>query len=98
MLCLVMDGSFGLKRKKWQSNFEILELGKFEISQFQNFPIPIMNSAYVTVTILLMLPAFCVGQLHWKKVSNGFDSLPRSIRIFKTTDPVNGRPFIAWCA
>lgn len=57
-----------------------------------------MNTTYITGTILLLIPAFCVGQLHWKKVNNEFDSLPRSIRIFKTTDSFNGRPFIAWCA
>lgn len=57
-----------------------------------------LNNIYVTGTILLMLPALCVGQLHWKKVNNEFDSLPRSIRIFRTTDHLNGRPFIAWCA
>jgi exopolysaccharide biosynthesis protein len=38
------------------------------------------------------------SQLRWIKASHEFDSLPSSIRIFKTTDSLNGRPFKAWCA
>ena len=37
------------------------------------------------------------AQLHWKKANNEFDSLPKSIRVFKTADSLNGRPFKAWC-
>lgn len=50
--------------------------------------------------IILFFPVtpFCFAQLHWKKVSNDFGTLPKSIRIFKTTDSLNGRPFRAWCA
>jgi len=50
------------------------------------------------LTALLVIPAFCIAQLHWKKVNNEFDSLPKSIRIFKATDSLNGHPFQAWCA
>lgn len=50
------------------------------------------------ITLFLLTTPFCFAQLHWKKVSNDFDSLPKSIRIFKTTDSLNGRPFKAWCA
>lgn len=48
--------------------------------------------------LLLLLPITSFSQLKWKKANNEFDSLPRSIRIFKTTDSLNGRPFKAWCA
>ncbi|WP_207512716.1 phosphodiester glycosidase family protein [Longitalea luteola] len=36
--------------------------------------------------------------MKWIKANNEFDSLPASIRIFKTSDSLNGRPFRAWCA
>ena len=36
------------------------------------------------------------SQLHWKKVSDAFGYLPKSIALYKTTDSLNGRPFIAY--
>ncbi|WP_205511365.1 phosphodiester glycosidase family protein [Longitalea arenae] len=48
--------------------------------------------------MLGLLPAFGFTQLKWVKANNEFDSLPPSIRIFKTSDSLNGRPFKAWCA
>jgi hypothetical protein len=38
------------------------------------------------------------SQLHWKKVTDQFDSLPKSIRIFTASDSLNGHPFKAYCA
>jgi hypothetical protein len=38
------------------------------------------------------------SQLRWIKANNEFDSLPGSIRVFKTSDSLNGHPFKAWCA
>jgi hypothetical protein len=46
----------------------------------------------------LLAPAIGIGQVRWIKATNEFDSLPSSIRIFKTSDSLNGRPFKAWCA
>lgn len=48
--------------------------------------------------MLGLLPLWGLSQLRWQKASNEFDSLPSSIRIFKTSDSLNGRPFKAWCA
>jgi len=48
--------------------------------------------------LFLLLPIKGFSQLHWQKASNEFDSLPKSIRVFKTSDSLNGRPFKAWCA
>lgn len=56
------------------------------------------HCSLVPLLLLLALSSTCFAQLHWKKVNNEFDSLPKSIRIFKTTDSLNGRPFLAWCA
>ena len=36
------------------------------------------------------------AQLTWKNVSNEFGKLPSSIKVFKTTDSLSGRPFIAY--
>ena len=36
--------------------------------------------------------------MRWIKATADFDPLPSSIRIFKTSDSLNGRPFKAWCA
>jgi exopolysaccharide biosynthesis protein len=44
-----------------------------------------------------LLPAIGFSQLHWKKANDEFDSLPHAIRVFKTTDSLNGRPFKAYC-
>jgi hypothetical protein len=48
--------------------------------------------------LISLLPAIGLSQLRWKKANEEFDSLPKSIRIFKTTDSLYGRPFKAWCA
>jgi hypothetical protein len=36
------------------------------------------------------------SQLRWKKVNDSFGYLPKSINIYKTTDSLNGKPFIAY--
>jgi hypothetical protein len=36
------------------------------------------------------------AQLKWKDVSAEFGDLPASVKVFKTTDPLAGRPFIAY--
>lgn len=57
-----------------------------------------INIGHSILLFLLLTPAMGFSQLHWKKANEAFDSLPRSIRIFSTTDSLNGRPFKAWCA
>lgn len=57
-----------------------------------------INIGHSILFIALLAPAICTSQVRWAKASNEFDSLPASIRIFKTSDPLNGRPFKAWCA
>lgn len=37
------------------------------------------------------------AQLDWKLVDTGFGKLPSSIKVYKTIDSLNGRPFIAYC-
>lgn len=50
-----------------------------------------------SILVLLLLPVISHAQLHWKKADSEFDSLPKAIRVFKTTDSLNGRPFTAFC-
>lgn len=38
------------------------------------------------------------AQLRWTRVDTGFGKLPASIRLYRTTDSLNGRPFVAWYA
>ncbi len=36
-------------------------------------------------------------QLNWNRVDTAFGKLPRSVQVYKTTDSLNGHPFIAYC-
>lgn len=51
-----------------------------------------------SILLCLLLPSIGFSQLRWVKATTEFDNLPASIRIFKTSDSLNGRPFKAWCA
>lgn len=46
---------------------------------------------------MIMSAPFSFAQLDWKLVDTGFGQLPPSIKVYKTTDSLNGRPFIAYC-
>ena len=46
--------------------------------------------------ILLCYFGCSYSQLTWKNVTSEFGVLPSSIKVFKTTDSLNGRPFIAY--
>jgi hypothetical protein len=49
-------------------------------------------------SILIILNApFSWAQLDWRLVDTGFGQLPASVKVYKTTDSLNGRPFIAYC-
>ena len=50
------------------------------------------------ILILLLWPFAGFTQLHWKEVSAEFGYLPKSLKVYKTTDSLNGRPFIAYYA
>lgn len=46
--------------------------------------------------LLISIPVS--AQLRWKEVSAEFGYLPKSLKVYKTTDSLNGRPFIAYYA
>ncbi len=48
------------------------------------------------LVFLLLSATNCLAQLTWKRVDKEFGYLPKSIKVFKTTDSLNGRPFIAY--
>jgi hypothetical protein len=50
-----------------------------------------------SILFFFLLPITGFTQLKWIKANNEFDNLPGSIRVFKTSDSLNGRPFKAWC-
>jgi Phosphodiester glycosidase len=55
-----------------------------------------LKYASVTVTFLFLAISSSFSQLRWKQVTDEFAPLPKSIKVFKTTDSLNGRPFIAY--
>ena len=50
------------------------------------------------ILILNFLPGTGRAQLKWTRVDSGYGQLPHSIQLYKTTDSLNGRPFIAMYA
>lgn len=54
-----------------------------------------MNKFIFAIALFVIaVPAH--AQLRWKKVNAEFGYLPKSINIYKTTDSLNGKPFIAY--
>src|SRR5580692_8641368 len=50
--------------------------------------------AQVPLHFLFISASF--SQIHWQKVDSAYLPLPSSLHVFKTTDSLNGRPFIAY--
>lgn len=48
----------------------------------------------VIIFLIVSIPLF--SQLKWTLVNNDFGVLPSSVNVYKTTDSLNGRPFIAY--
>jgi len=55
-----------------------------------------MRYALFIINCLLSLVTF--SQLHWHNVDSLYSPLPSTLHIYKTTDSLNGRPFIAYYA
>ena len=53
-----------------------------------------IKSALLIASLFFFYPA--ESQLHWKKANAEFGYLPKSINIYKTTDSLDGKPFIAY--
>lgn len=49
------------------------------------------------LSLLLCLPLFAGAQkLHWQNVDSLYGPLPPSVHVFRTTDPIDGKPNIAY--
>src|SRR5580698_2145634 len=53
---------------------------------------------YQLLILNCFLPLASFSQLHWHKSDSLYAPLPSSFHIYKTTDSLNGRPFIAYYA
>ncbi|MEO5995212.1 MAG: phosphodiester glycosidase family protein [Chitinophagaceae bacterium] len=51
---------------------------------------------FITGAISLLIAPFCFSQLTWIKVDSLFGDLPLSVHVFKTNDPIDGKPNIAY--
>ncbi len=52
----------------------------------------------VAGAIALLIAPFCFSQLNWTKVDSLFGDLPPSMHVYKTSDPIDGKPNIAYYA
>lgn len=55
-----------------------------------------MKKIFVTGAMVVLIAPFCLGQLKWVKVDSLFQPLPPSVHVYKTTDPLDGKPNIAY--
>jgi phosphodiester glycosidase len=55
-----------------------------------------LNRKIFFTLVLILTASYGIAQLKWKDVSAEFGNLPRSVKVFKTTDSFNGRPFIGF--
>ncbi len=50
----------------------------------------------ITIGVCFFIPAASFAQVTWVNVSADYAPLPASVQVFKTTDSVDGKPFIAY--
>ena len=55
-----------------------------------------MKRVFITGALVTLIAPFCFGQLKWVNVDSLFQPLPASIHVYKTTDPLDGKPNIAY--
>lgn len=53
-------------------------------------------SAGLILAVCFFAPVFSFSQLRWINVDAHFAPLPSSVQVFKTTDSLDGKPFIAY--
>ncbi|WP_315814390.1 hypothetical protein [Paraflavitalea speifideaquila] len=46
--------------------------------------------------VALLYSTSSTAQLNWNRVDSAFGKLPRSVQVYKTTDSLNGHPFVAY--
>lgn len=55
-----------------------------------------MKKIFITGALVILIAPFCFGQLKWVNVDSLFQPLPASVHVYKTTDPLDGKPNIAY--
>ena len=55
-----------------------------------------MKRIFITGALVTLIAPFCFGQLKWVNVDSLFQPLPASVHVYKTTDPLDGKPNIAY--
>lgn len=53
-------------------------------------------SACLILAVCFFIPALVHCQVKWKNADSGYGPLPASVQVFKTTDSLDGKPFIAY--
>ncbi|MBS1753035.1 MAG: phosphodiester glycosidase family protein [Ferruginibacter sp.] len=56
----------------------------------------ILLAAGILPAVCFFIPLHAVAQLRWMNVSKDYAPLPASVQVFKTTDSLDGKPFIAF--
>lgn len=70
---------------------------KFEIAIMKcNKANNIFSAAGILSAVYFFIPAFTFAQMKWINVSAEYAPLPSTVQVFKTTDSLDGKPFIAF--
>lgn len=56
----------------------------------------IFSAAVIITAVCFFIPAFSFAQVKWINVSTEYAPLPSTVQVFKTTDSLDGKPFIAF--
>jgi hypothetical protein len=55
-----------------------------------------MRSISIFTSLFILSGSVALSQVTWKNISGDFGALPSSIKVYKTTDSLGNRPFIAY--
>jgi hypothetical protein len=53
-------------------------------------------AAGLVLAVCFLIPAASFAQVKWVNVDADYAPLPASVQVFKTTDSLDGKPFIAY--
>ena len=56
----------------------------------------ILLAAGLVLAVFFFIPTFSCAQVKWINVDSFYVPLPASLHVYKTTDPLDGKPFIAY--
>src|SRR5436190_5468616 len=54
------------------------------------------NKKTILSLFAITISSISFAQLHWTRVDSAFGTVPSSVKVFRTDDTLNGRPFIAY--